>query len=208
MSDNKISREVIEEIVEVAKRMDFLGMMNTYEGNISVKKDGLLYVTPTSKSKAKLTPEMVAVLNEDGEQIAGDCKPTSEYPMHKNVYTMREDIGAVIHCHSPYLTAYAICNKPLISDCYPEAIMLLKDVPVAPYGKPGTDEIYAGVRELIQTRNVVLLANHGVLSVGPTLLTACNRMESAEAIAKVLSIAEQIGTPQPLPAEEIERLRK
>ena len=205
---SRIDMKVVEEIIEVAKRMDRLGMMNTFEGNISVKKDGLLYVTPTSHSKATLTPEMIAVLNEKGEQIAGECKPTSEYPMHSHVYLMRDDIGAVIHCHSPYLTAYAICNKPLYTDAYPEAIMLLKDIPVAPYGKPGTDEIYAGVKELIQDRNVVLLANHGVICVGPNLQRAAARMESAEAIAKIVTIATQVGTPCPLPPVEIERLLK
>ncbi len=202
-----IKQEILDEIVEVAKRMDRLGLMNTYEGNISVKCDGLLYVTPTSKSKASLTPNMIAVIDQEGNQVAGDCKPTSEYKMHSNIYPMRDDIGAVIHCHSPFLTAYAICNMPLKSDCYPEAIMLLKDVPVAPYGKPGTDEIYAGVKPLIQNRNVVLLANHGVLAVGPNLLTAANRAEAAEEVAKVLTIASKIGTPCPLPPEELNRLR-
>lgn len=204
----KIDKKIIKEILEIAKLMDEKGMVNTYEGNISVKKDNLIYITPSSKSKAKLTKKMIAVVDENGDQIYGEYKPSSEFPMHSHTYLMRDDINAIIHCHSPFLTAYAICNKKVITKCYPEMIMLLKDIPVAPYGKPGTNEIYSGVEPLIKDRNVILLANHGVLCVGPNLATVFNRLESAEAIAKVLTIAEKIGKPVELPEKELARLKK
>ena len=204
----KIDKKIIKEILEIAKQMDEKGMVNTYEGNISVKKDNLIYITPSSKSKAKLTKNMIAVVDENGDQIYGDFKPSSEFPMHSNTYLMRDDINAIIHCHSPFLTAYAICNKKVETKCYPEMIMLLIDIPVAPYGKPGTNEIYSGVEPLIKNRNVILLANHGVLCVGPNLATVFNRLESAEAIAKVLTIAEKVGKPVELPEKELARLKK
>lgn len=203
-----IDHSVIKEIIDVAKRMDEKTLVNTYEGNISIKKDDLIYITPTQRSKASYTDEMIAVIDEDGNQISGECKPSSEFPMHKNVYSMRNDINAIIHCHSPYLTAHALCNKPLFCRSYPEMISLLKDVPIAPYGKPGTDEIYQGIKPLIQERNLILLANHGVLCVGPNVFTALNRLEAGEAIAKVLTIAESIGTPIDLPEYEIARFSR
>ena len=206
--EKKIDINVIHEIIAVAKRMDDKNLVNTYEGNISIKKDGLIYITPTQKSKASYTDNMIAVIDEDGNQVGGDFKPSSEFPMHSHVYLMREGINAIIHCHSPYLTAYAICNKPLTSKAYPEMLGLLKDVPVAAYGKPGTDEIYQDVKPLIQDRNLVLLANHGVLCVGPNLFTTLNRMEAAEAIAKVLTLANTVGTPADLPDSEIARFSK
>ena len=202
-----VKKEIIEEIIKVAKRMDTLQMMNVYSGNISVYDDGLLYVTPTTKSKADYTPDMIAVIDDEGNQIAGTCKPTSEYKMHRAIYPLRDDIHAVIHTHSPFLTAFAVDSMPVKCDGYAEAIMLLGEVPVAPYGQPGTTEIYKGVEPLIQDHNVVLLENHGVLAVGDTLEKAAFRAEGAEAVAKVIAYAKLLGTPKPIPEEELAKLR-
>jgi L-fuculose-phosphate aldolase len=123
------------------------------------------------------------------------------------MYTLREGVGAVAHAHTPYLTAYAICNKEFTCDCYPEFIAHFKEIKVAPYGAPGTHDIYAGAKSIIQDHYVVLLANHGVLAIGSTALKACNRIDAAEAAAKIMAIAHSIGTPVPLPESEIKRIR-
>ena len=150
---------------------------------------------------------MIAVLDEDGKQIAGRFKPSSELPMHTHSYLMRPDVNAVIHCHSPYLTAYAICNKPVVCRAYAEFMMLAGDmIPVVPYGKPGTDEIYAKMGPFLKNHNIVLLGNHGPLSVGPALATAFNRMDSSERIARIINIAKSVGELSDLPDYEIARL--
>lgn len=205
--DKRISREAIDEIIEAGRMMEGKGLMNAFEGNISVKKDGLLYITPTARSKMLLKPNEIAVLDEAGKQIAGDFPPSSEFRMHSAVYTVRGDIGSVAHCHSPYLTAYAICRKEFTCDCYPEFLTLFKEIKVAPYGAPGTHAIYEGALEILKERYVVLLANHGVLAIGGTALKACGRLDAAEAAAKIVSLARSIGTPVALPEAEIERIR-
>ena len=201
-----VKTEIIDEIIEVAKRMDRLGLMNAFSGNISVHDEGLYYVTPTGKSKANYTRDMICVLDEDGNQVAGSYKPTSEFKMHKGVYPMRSDIKAIIHTHSPFLSAYAVCGKDFMPDSYAEAIMMGGAV-VAPYGQPGTDAIYAGVEPLIQNHNCILLKNHGVLAVGESLTSAANRAECFEAAAKVMTIANMIGTPDPICEEELAKIR-
>lgn len=202
----EIDQKIIEEILAIGIQMDQKGMVNAYEGNLSIKEKGLIYITPSGKRKVELTPNMIAVLNEEGEQIAGDCKPSSELPMHTAAYRMRPDVGAVIHCHSPYLTAHAICNQPIECRAYAEFLMLAGDIPVVPYGKPGTDEIFAKMGPFLKGHNIVLLANHGPLCVGPDLKTAFNRIDSAERIARILTITKQIGPLADLPAYEIARL--
>lgn len=197
--------EIIDEIIEVAKRMDRLGLMNAFSGNISVYDDGLYYVTPTGKSKANYTRDMICVLDEEGNQIAGSYKYTSEFKMHRAVYPMRSDIKAVIHTHSPFLTAYAVASKDFIVDCYAEAIMM-GGAPVCAYGQPGTDAIYADVEGKIQNHNVVLLENHGVLAVGESLQSAANRAECFESAAKVVTIANLIGGAKPIAEDELKKL--
>jgi L-fuculose-phosphate aldolase len=203
----EISQEAMNDIIESAHMMETKELMNAFEGNISVKRDGLLYITPTGKSKALLTPSSIAVIDEEGNQIAGDFKPSSEYPMHSGIYALREGVGAVAHAHTPYLTAYAICNKEFTCNCYPEFMAHFKEIKVAPYGAPGTQDIYTGVGPIIKDHYVVLLANHGVLAIGSTALKACNRLDAAEASAKLMAIVHQIGTPVPLPESEIKRIR-
>jgi len=205
--DRKIDMAAIDDILESARMMEEKELMNAFEGNISVKKDGLLYITPTGKSKALLKPSDIAVLDEEGNQIAGDSKPSSEFPMHSGVYKIREGIGSVAHCHSPYLTAYALCHKELTCDCYPEFLAHFKEIKVAPYGAPGTNAIFEGAKEILKDHYVVLLANHGVLAIGSTALKACNRLDAAEAVARIMAIARSIGTTVPMPESEITRIR-
>jgi L-fuculose-phosphate aldolase len=187
--------------------MDRKGLMSTFEGNISVKRDGLLYITPTQTSKGALTAAMIAVYDLSGSQVAGELRASSELSMHTALYSMREGIGAVAHAHPPYLTAHAICHKAFTTDCYPEFLTLFSEIPVAPYGAPGTHDIYAGIKPLIQDHLVVLLANHGALAVGSTAAKACARLEAAEASAAILDLAHRIGSPVPLPEAEIKRIR-
>ena len=190
--EKEIKREIIDEIIRIGIQMDQKGMVNAFEGNLSIKdrETGLLYITPSGKRKIELTPDMIAVLDEDGKQIAGRFKPSSELPMHTHSYLMRPDVNAVIHCHSPYLTAYAICNKPVVCRAYAEFMMLAGDM-MGPF---------------LKNHNIVLLGNHGPLSVGPDLATAFNRMDSSERIARIINIAKSVGELSDLPDYEIARL--
>ena len=142
-------------------------------------------------------------LDENGNQIHGNCKPTSELPMHTETYTIRDDIGGVVHCHPPYLTAYALANKDVDTRAYPEMMGNFCKFECAPYGRPGTDKILAGAIPILQNkRDIVLLGNHGVLVVGKTVTDAMNKTEAAEAIAKALFLTAQLGGEVPLSDEE------
>lgn len=197
-----LDKGLIKELLIVAKRLDEKNLVNAYEGNISLKKDGLIYITPTGKNKALLTEEMIAVIDENGNQIAGSCKPTSELPMHMDTYKIRENIGAVVHTHPPYMTAYALCNKDVETRAYPEMMGNFTKFHCAPYGRPGTEKILEGAVPILKKHDIVLLGNHGVLTVGATVTDAMNKMEAAEAITKVVYIAERLGNPVNLPDSE------
>lgn len=197
-----MDKELINRVLTVAKRLDEKNLVNTFEGNISAKKDGLIYITPTTKNKALLTEEMIAVIDEDGKQIGGNCRPTSELPMHIDTYKIRGDIGGVVHCHPTFLTAHAICNKPVETKGYPEMMANFKVFEVAPYGRPGTEEILKGAIPIFEHSDVVLLGNHGVLAVGRTVEDAMNKVEAAEAITKALYYANLVGTPMDLSEDE------
>lgn len=199
--------QAIKDVIKVAKRLDEKQLVNAFEGNVSICRDGYLYITPSGKNKSFLTEEMIAVFDAQGNQVSGIFPPSSELKMHRAVYKMRGNIGGVIHAHAPCLTAYAICGKPLETKAYAEMLWDHKRIEVCPYGRPSTDDIYAGVKPILDMgRDVLLLANHGVLSVGEDVFAAMNKLESVENAAKISIYAKMIGEPAELPEEEIDAL--
>ena len=189
--------KAIQEVIAVAKRLDDKGLVNAFEGNVSINRGHWIYITP----------EMICVIDEKGNQVSGIYEPSSELKMHRAVYKMRDNIGGIVHAHPVFLTAYAMCRKPLESKAHAEMIWDHKKIEVAPYGRPGSDEIYAGVKPILDKgRDVLLLANHGVLSVGESVFAALNKLESVENAAKILTVAKLIGNTADLPDEEVQVL--
>lgn len=195
-------------IVDIAKVMDQKNLVNTYEGNLSIKYDGKILITPSGKSKASLTTDMIAVIDETGKQFEGKLKYSSEFLLHVAAYRLRDDAGAAIHSHAPYLTAFALNNQAIESRAYPEMINLFGKIPVVPYGTPGTDEIAAEMGPHIAKSKVVLLANHGVLAVGSDLYDAFNLTQAAESIAYIMTLANNLGHVKDLTPEQVARVTK
>jgi L-fuculose-phosphate aldolase len=197
----------VKEVIMVAKRLDDKQLVNAFEGNVSIKRDGFLYITPSGRNKAWLTEEMIAVFNEEGIQVGGIYPASSELKMHRAVYEMRKDIGGIVHAHPSFLTAYAMCNKPFESRAHAEMLWDHKTIDVACYGRPGSDDIYKGCKPILDKgRDVMLLANHGVLAVGNTVFDAMNKLESVENAAKISVITKLIGEQADLPEDEVQAL--
>lgn len=204
--DSRIEVKWMDEIMEIGSMMQDMDLVNTFEGNLSIREGDLMYITPGRMDKKKLNHDNICVFDEaKGEQIWGG-RPSSETKMHRGAYGVKEGVRAVIHCHAPYLTAHAISHVPLDLKCHPELLFHFKDIPVVPYGMPGSDETVDKARPYLLQRNLVLMANHGVLSIASNLALAAQRIVAAEKLAKVLNIANQIGKPVDIPETEIYRI--
>ena len=198
------------EIVRITQTMYRSGMINLFEGNVSMRVGDVMLLTPSQQDKGQMTPDMIIELDLNGNVLYAPegLRPSVEYRMHAAAYRMRPDIRAVVHNHSACATAYAMAGKPIASDAFLELNLLFGQVPVVPYGMLGTEAIYAGMEPLLQDYHVVLLENHGLLAVGPDLTTAYSRAEAAEKMAKILILTNQLGGEKPLPAEELENVRR
>lgn len=204
--DNRIRTEVMDELMRVGAEMQEMELVNTFEGNLSVRDGDLMYITPGRTSKKALTYDNICVFDlAKDEQLQGG-RPSSETKMHKGAYTVKEGVNAVIHCHAPVLTSYAVANKSIEVKCHPELLFHYHDIPCVPYGMPGSDEIIEKARPYLLNRNLVLMANHGVLSIASTLALACQRIVSAEKLAKELILANLLGGVVNIPETEIIRL--
>ena len=196
-----------EELCRVCRLLYDRGYVAGHDGNLSCRqKDGSLLVTPSGVSKGRLEPEMLVVCDLEGNVLEGDRHPSSETPMHLEVYRQRPDVGAVVHAHPVMATAFAVCRKGLEEPFLIETISGLGVVPVAPYALPSTREVPESIRPFVQDHNAVLLANHGALTWGKDLWAAFDRMETLEHTAKIYAQVRQLGGGVKLSPEQVEAL--
>lgn len=199
--------ELRRDLVRFSKWLSRLGFTPGTSGNLSVRLDEhRLLVTPTGASKYLLTPTDMVIVDLQGQQLAGSRKVTSEVSMHLAVYQHRNDVAAVIHSHPPIATAFACAGRALDEMLCQEAVMTLGVVPLAKYATTGTDEVATSLIPLIPGHEAILMANHGVVSYGKTLLEAFLKMETVEHLAHIGLVAHQLGSAQPLRADQVEHL--
>ena len=211
MIDSKcqIEDELRRDLVRFGKWLYRLGFAPGTSGNLSVRLDDQrLLVTPTGVSKYLLKSTEMVIVDLQGRQLAGSRKVTSEISMHLAVYQKRDDVNAVVHSHPPIATAFACAGRALDEMLCQEAVMTLGVVPLAEYATTGTTEVAASLAPLIQGHEAILLANHGVVSYGSTLLEAFLRMETVEHLAHIGLVAHQLGSAQALRPEQMEMLRR
>ena len=201
------NKDLAGEVVLVARLLYDKGLANAFEGNVSIASGDEVYITPSAVCKGFLQAEQIVVIDRKGMVLHADqVRPSSEYKLHLAIYATRPDVRGVVHAHPPYCTAFAVAGREIYADSYPEALALYHKIPLAPYGRPSTDDIWKGVIPFLSDYDIVLLANHGLVAVGPDVRQAFYRLESAESIAKVLILSEALSGPKALPPEELEAL--
>ncbi|NKB67299.1 MAG: class II aldolase/adducin family protein [Candidatus Latescibacteria bacterium] len=195
------------EICEVGRRVYQRGYVAANDGNISARLDaGRILCTPTGVSKGFLSEDMLAICDMDGQQLAGSMKISSEIRMHLEIYKMRSDIHAVVHAHPPTATGFAVAGIDLTQCVLPEVIVGLGGVPLAPYGTPGGPEIVEPMKPLLEKYDAVLMANHGVVTLGGHVMDAHFKMETVEHFAKIALVAQQLGAVNTLNATQVDDL--
>lgn len=201
--------EVREQICDVCHKMWQLGWVAANDGNVSVKlEDGTFLVTPTGVSKSFITPDKLVNIDHEGEliKVNGNFRPSSEIKMHLRCYKERADVGAVVHAHPPTATGFAVAQVDLDRYTMVETVLTIGSVPVTPYGTPSTYEVPDNIAPYLMEHDVLLLANHGALTVGADLITAYYRMETLELYAKISLTAHLLGGEKEISRENIDRL--
>jgi len=189
-------RKERSEIARFGVRLLEAGLTTGTGGNLSVidRSKGLIAISPSGIEYKEMKDAHVPVVDCKGVVIEGDCRPSSELDFHLALYRERPDIGAVVHTHSVYATTMACLNWEIPAVHYLVAFSGHK-VPLAPYATFGTPELAAGVAGAIGVNNAVLLANHGLVTVGRDLATAFSVAEEIELVARIYYQAKCIGEP-------------
>lgn len=178
------------EVARFSRIAEEKGLVNSLEGNLSMidRETGNIYITPSHKMKCLLTEEQICVVNEAGDQIGGTGKKSSEFFLHEAAYRARPDIGAVFHCHSPYLTAYALNYRDFNTPEDTFLHQIFGNIQCLPFGEHGTHAIHQGIEEALTGRPVALLGGHGVVCVGEDLEDAIGLLEAAENFARTVKL--------------------
>jgi L-fuculose-phosphate aldolase len=206
---------LVEQIIETAARVVDSGAISFFgHGNVSLRIPGTQEMLFTSApSLLGLTADGIARVGLDGTLLEGTLPPIqgAVVAMHTAMYQDHDDVGCVVHTHSPYATAFAVANRPI--DCWIEAMAmfgLADGVPVAGYGPRGSEQAVANIRAAVRPGvPAVLLANHGVLVFHRTpelaVLTGGVVEEAAKAAINAMSLGGPVAIPTEMRAAALQR---
>jgi L-fuculose-phosphate aldolase len=197
------------QVIEAAQEMERKGLVVGTAGNVSLRlKDPsgreLLAITPSGRYYDSLNVDDIVVVDFAGQRVEGELRASIETVMHIEVYKARKKVNAIVHAHPAFCSVIAVAGMeipPLIDE---QVILIGGEIRVAQYGFPGTPELARNAVLALGPRNAVILANHGVLSVGRDMREALTICELAEEMAKIYVFALSLGKVNPLPAEVVE----
>jgi L-fuculose-phosphate aldolase len=196
------------EIIRVGRKLWERQYVDGNGGNISARL-GTRYVlcTPTMLSKGDLQPADICLSDLDGNILAGDRSRTSELLLHLAIYKANPKAHAVLHCHPPYATAFAVTGTVPPNGLIPEYEVFVGPAAVAPYDTPGTQAFAETVLPFVHHHNTILLKNHGIVCWSDTVTHAEWLAEIIDNYCKTYLIAKQIGEPlQFIPENKIQEI--
>lgn len=178
------------------------------DGNISVRmNDGTLLITPTGAMKGFLEPQHMAHIDMTGKPLSDGPRPSSEVGIHLVSYQERPDIKAICHAHPPHAVAMTIAGIDLQAPIIPEVIVTIGGIPTAPIGTPGTDDLGETIRDLVRCSDVLMMQNHGSVTLGTNLMDAYKKLDLLEHTAKILWLAHVArGGLEPLPKDVVDKM--
>jgi len=200
-------KELKQQIVKTGKKLGKKGLSPGYSGNISTRYGRYFLISPSGLPLDDLKEDDVVLIDENLKIIDGKKKPSSEAQLHIEIYKKRHDINAIIHCHAPKASAFAVSETPLSLPILTESILHFgKTIPVAKYHLFSTPEVAQETAQYFDKNDVVLMQNHGVVLGGKDLKDAYYRIDTVEYTAEVILYAKLLGTPKELTPDEIQEI--
>jgi ribulose-5-phosphate 4-epimerase/fuculose-1-phosphate aldolase len=192
MNDDTIRAQV----VQYSQQAYIRGLVGGTGGNLSARlSDGKMLITPSGISLANTTLEnLVAVdLQTLDWHASGEAKPSKEFMFHAAILRRRSDVGAILHCHSAYATAYAVNKRdiPMVTD----AAFKQPPMPRVPFAPSGSERLRDNVAEAIERHpgcKVLLLEEHGIIALGCNVIAAYDTADLTEELARIAYLAGRL----------------
>jgi L-fuculose-phosphate aldolase len=189
-------------VLAAAKDMLRRGLVEGTAGNISARReDGNLVITPSSVDYSEMTLDDLVLVDPDGGVLAAreGRSPSTEMKLHLACYKAFDDIGSVIHSHPVWATMFAIAHQS-IPACIDEfAVYCGGEVRCTEYAASGTPEVGLNAVKALEGRAAALIANHGLVAVGPRPDKVLHVTALVERTAQIVWGARALGGPVPIP---------
>ncbi|MEN9797577.1 MAG: hypothetical protein RL653_1273 [Pseudomonadota bacterium] len=202
-----MSRTPRQELLAYCRKLQPSGLSRTTSGNLSVRVEGGMLITPSGMDYDRLRSADLVWLGLDGAPLKPRQRvPSSEWHFHAAVYAARSEAGAIVHAHSPFATTLALHGLEIPAVHYMVAAAGGDSIRCAPYATFGTPELARNALAALEGRKACLLAHHGLLAFGRDLRDAFKRALEVEELAEQYWRALQIGTPPVLDRREMTRV--
>jgi L-fuculose-phosphate aldolase len=195
-------------LLQAALKMAALGLNEGAAGNLSLRVEEGLLVTPSALPYDEMGPGDIVLLDWEGETLESPAgrKPTSEWRFHRDILASRPEFAAVAHCHSPFATTIASWERGIPAVHYMIALAGGNDIRCAPYATFGEQALSDRALEALEGRRACLLAHHGQIACGASLEKALDLAREVESLAALYWRLLQLGEPKVLGAEEMARV--
>jgi L-fuculose-phosphate aldolase len=195
------------ELIETARRMSDLGLAPGTSGNVSVRTAQGFLVTPSGMAYDELRGEDAVEVRADGTVRPGQRAPSTEWQLHRDILASRPDAAAIVHTHSMFCTTLSMLRRPIPAVHYLVVLAGGDEIPCADYATFGSPELAQSVVRALGRGAACLMANHGMVALGPTLPAALKLAAEVETLAAQYWHAVQLGAPHVLDAGELARVR-
>ena len=204
------SEQARREVIETGLEMIHSSLVVGTWGNISVRipDENLMAITPSGVDYESIETADVVIMDFDGNIVDGDKKPSIEWQLHLAVYKARDDIQAIVHTHSTYVTAFAIARKGIPGAAEDLVQVVGGDVRVTNYVLPGSAELGQEVVLALKDRMACIMANHGCIATGRTVKEALRTAFIVEKSAQATVYAQSLGGVVELTEEDVDFMRE
>ena len=193
-------QDAAQAVLEAAQAMYAKGLVEGTAGNVSGRVgDGTFCLTPSSLGYEAMRASDLIFVDAGGDVVAGDGHPSSEKALHLACYRQWSEVGGVVHCHPLYASMFAVARQTIPAAIEEVVIYIGGDVEVCDYHLTGSDELGEAVAAALGRRSAVLMANHGLVTVGSDPADALHAALVVERTAHIVWGARLLGTPGSVP---------
>ena len=205
VADRLDDQALRQQLVTVARRMNGTGLNQGTSGNLSVRIEEGILVTPSSLPYEQMEVGDLVAMDLSGQPLKEkQRRPSSEWRLHADVLSCRPEAMAVLHCHPIHATALACHDRGIPAFHYMVAVAGGDEIRCAPYATFGTKELSDNVVNALAQRNACLLARHGMVTLGKDLESALRVAVEVETLARMYLQALQLGEPPLLSTQQMQ----
>lgn len=193
-------------LLETLRTVSSSGLSAGTSGNVSVRSDTGFLISPSAMRSENCQADDMVLLDLNGNTLQGHRKPSSEWRFHADIYRTRPDATAIVHTHSRACTALACLRREIPAFHYMVGIAGGHNIRCSEYETFGTEALSQTVLNALEGRSACLMANHGLVCLGPSLRSTLQLAAEVETLAEMYLMTLQAGTPTLLSTEQMQEV--